>query len=188
MDHSASIQEGLGAKIAGLVEERGWSQEEFARRSGLNRLTVRQIVSSSMAHRPRTATLAACAKALGLSLNELRTRTLEQLLASANNGNDPVRERHKRIEWATQPELAAWMERNADRAARLNDWELDELLSLQGVGGPLTAQGVDHFVGLIERKRKLLERVQTVAATGYLTLLEQIVDLLYDKIRPYANR
>ncbi len=34
----------LAAKIARLVEERGWNQEEFARIARLNRHTVRQIL------------------------------------------------------------------------------------------------------------------------------------------------
>ena len=34
----------LSAKIARLIEERGWNQEEFARTAGLNRQTVRHIL------------------------------------------------------------------------------------------------------------------------------------------------
>src|SRR5207245_2611506 len=90
-------------------------------------------------------------------------------------------------EEATQPELRGWIERNQERARRLTSEEIDELLSLQGTGGPLTAFGVDHFVELIERRRKLVEKVQTIAGTEYVDLLEQLVDLLYQKIQPYAS-
>ena len=44
---------------------------------------------------------------------------------------------------------------------------MDELLSLQGVGGPLTAFGVDHFVGQLERRRQLLHKVRTIAGTDW---------------------
>jgi hypothetical protein len=84
--------------------------------------------------------------------------------------------------------LLAWIERNPERAARLTLDEIDELLSLQGTGGPLTAFGVAHFVELIERKRRLLEQVAVIAGTEYIDLLEQFVSLLYEKIQPYRDR
>src|SRR4029077_4055363 len=96
--------------------------------------------------------------------------------------------RQRLFEQATQPELLAWIERNPDRAAQLTAGEMDELLSLQGTGGPMTAFGVAHFVELIERKRRLMEQAAAVAGTEYIDLLEQIVQLLYDKIQPYPDR
>ena len=91
-------------------------------------------------------------------------------------------------EQATQPELRSWMERNPDRAKQLTEAEIDELLSLQGTGGPLTSLGVDHFVQIIERKRRLVHQVQAVAGTEYLDLLEKLVGLMYEKIQPYGDR
>ena len=87
-----------------------------------------------------------------------------------------------------QPELLAWIERNPERADQLSVEEREELLSLQGVGGPLTAFGVAHFVGLIERKRWLKQKVVAIAGTEYLDLLEQIVELVYEKIQPYRDK
>jgi hypothetical protein len=89
---------------------------------------------------------------------------------------------------ATQPELDAWMVCNPDRAKTLDAEEMDELLSLQGVGGPLTACGVEHFVGQVERRRELLHKVRTVAGTEFVDLLEKFVELLYEKVQPYAER
>ena len=57
----------LANKIARLVEERGWNQEEFARIARLNRHTVRQILHPGGRRRLRNATISACARALGLS-------------------------------------------------------------------------------------------------------------------------
>jgi transcriptional regulator with XRE-family HTH domain len=180
----------LATKIARLVEERGWNQEEFARIANLNRQTVRQILMPSGDRRLRNATIAACARALNLSVNELRTVPLERLLPRMHghhpaNGDEQMR---RLYEQATQPELLAWIERNPERARQLGPEELDELLSLQGTGGPLTTIGVEHYVGLIERKRKLLQKVQAVAGTEYIDLLEQVVELMYDKVRPYSDR
>ena len=41
----------LAVKIARLVEEHGWNQEDFARNTGLNRQTVRQILRRNGARR-----------------------------------------------------------------------------------------------------------------------------------------
>jgi transcriptional regulator with XRE-family HTH domain len=180
----------LATKIARLVEERGWNQEEFARIANLNRQTIRQILMPGTERRLRNATVGACARALNLTVNELRTLPLERLLPrmhSEHPANSDDRMRHL-YEHATQPELLGWMERNQERAKQLTPDEVDELLSLQGTGGPLTSMGVEHFVSLIERKRKLVDKVQAIAGTEYIKLLEQLVELMYDKVQPYGDR
>jgi hypothetical protein len=189
-DATTSAGEDLAPKIARLVQERGWNQEEFARIARLNRHTARQILLPGPRRRLRNATVGACARALGLTVNELRTQPLERLLprmaeGHPANGDSPLR---RLYEQATQPELRAWTERNPDRAARLTAEEIDELLSLQGSGGPLTAFGVESFVERLERRRNLLDRVNAVAGTEYLDLLEQFVGLLYEKVQPSRDR
>jgi hypothetical protein len=181
----------LASKIARLVEERGWNQEDFARISGLNRQTVRPFFNPTGDRRLRNATIGACARALGLTVHELRNLPLERLLPRMHR-HDPPPDGEERMRYlyeaATQPELKAWMERNPDRAKQLSPEEVDELLSLQGTGGPLTSFGVEHFVELIERKRKLIQQVQAIAGTEYLDLLEKMVGLLYEKVQPYSDR
>jgi hypothetical protein len=181
---AASVE--LARRIARLVEERGWNQEEFARIARLNRHTVRQILVEGGSRRLRNATVSACARALGLSVNELRTLPLERLLPRMSESQPaPGEDRLRRLfAEASQPELVAWIERNPDRARLLSAEELDELLALQGINGPLTAFGVDGFVERLERRRKLLQRVQAIASTEYMELLEQLVALIYDKVRP----
>jgi hypothetical protein len=180
----------LATKIARLVEERGWNQEEFARIARLNRHTARHILVGGGSRTLRNATISACARALGLSVSELRTTPLDRLLPKMRNtlpanGDDGVRRLYDR---ATQPELLSWMERNPDRARRLSADEIDELLSLQGTGGPLTAFGVDGFVERIERRRKLIQQINAITGTEYLDLLEQFVALIYEKVQPYRDR
>jgi transcriptional regulator with XRE-family HTH domain len=179
----------LAGKIARLVEERGWNQEDFARGAQLNRQTVRQILGQNGQRRLRNATISACARALGMSVSELRDRPLEQLLARVNRRAPTDGDEHLRrlYEQATQPEVMAWIERQPDRARQLSAEEIDELLSLQGTGGPLTSAGVEYFVALIERKRRLIQQVHAVAGTDYLELLEKFVGLLYEKVQPYAE-
>jgi transcriptional regulator with XRE-family HTH domain len=179
----------LVIKIARLVEERGWNQEDFARNAGLNRQTVHRILFRDSKRRLRNVTVSRCARALGLSVNDLRSLPLERLLQrmpgrQMPEGTAPTEQLYDR---ATQPELQAWLERNPERARLLTVTELDELFSLQGTGGPLSRTGVEHFVALIERKRELINQVHAIAGTEYLDVLEKLVGLMYEKIQPYRE-
>ncbi|MBI2805284.1 MAG: helix-turn-helix transcriptional regulator [Planctomycetes bacterium] len=177
----------LRAKIVALVKERGWHQEEFARNADLNRLTVRSIFRGPP-RKLHNATVQSCARALGVSVHDLLTQPIEKLLPRMRVAlpvNDQARVLY---EQATQPELLAWLERNPDRAAQLSPQEIDELLSLQGTGGPLTEFGVAHHVEQIERRRRILEHVAVIAATEHVDLLEQFVRILYERIQPYRER
>src|SRR5581483_3016367 len=99
----------VGEKIARLIEERGWNQEAFCRLAGLHRDTVRQILSRDRGRRLRIATVRACANALGLSVNELRSDSLERLLSKIRTSgiSDDSDEVRRFYEEATQPELLA---------------------------------------------------------------------------------
>jgi hypothetical protein len=181
----------LATKITHLVKERGWNQEDFARIAELNRQTVRQILNPTGDRRLRNATIGACARALNLSVHDLIHLPLERLLPRMHKHQQPAEDKDKLrylYEMATQPELRGWMDRNSERAKQLTDDEIDELLSLQGTGGPLTSFGVEHFVEMIERKRKLVQQVHAIAGTEYLDLLEKMVGLLYEKVQPYGDR
>ena len=180
----------LALKIKRLVKERGWNQEEFARITRLNRHTVRQILApgAQMDRRLRNSTVGACARALGLTVSELTDLPLERLLPRMVEGGSGADETlRRRYEEATQPELRAWIDRNQDRARQLSDEELDELLAMQGPGGPLAAFGVEAFVVRIERRRQLVQQVSVIAGTEYLELLEKLVLLLYEKVRPSGD-
>lgn len=180
----------LADKIARLVQERGWNQEEFARISRLNRHTVRQILLPGEHRRLRNATIGACARALGLTVNELRTLPLERLLPRMNEGHpaNGVAPLRRLYEKAIQPELVAWIERNGGRAQQLSDAEVDELLALQESLDALNAIGVEGFVEQLERRRRILQQVQAIVATEYRDLLEQLVALLYEKVHPSRDR
>jgi hypothetical protein len=180
----------LALKIKRLVKERGWDQEEFSRIARLNRHTVRQILApgDQPPRRMRNSTVGKCARALGLTVSELTDLPLERLLPRmVEGGSGPDEALRRRYEEATQPELRAWIDRNNDRARQLTEEELDELLAMQGPGGPLAAFGVEAFVARIERRRELLRQVGVIASTEYLELLEKLVLLLYEKVRPSGD-
>jgi len=176
----------LVGKIARLVQERGWNMEEFARIARLNRHTIRTIMVEGGSRKLRNATVSACAKAIGVSVNDLLTLPLDRLLPRMSESHPAhsgaaVR---KLYDQAWQPELVAWLERNPDRARQLAPEEIDEILMLQGPEGPLAAHGVEAFVGRLERRRRLVKQVIAIAGTEFLDFLEQFVGLLHEKIQP----
>jgi hypothetical protein len=182
----------LAIKIARLVEEKGWNQEDFSKFTRLNRHTVRHIMLNPESGRHlRNATVAACANALNLSVNELRTLPLERLLVRIRqplpllNGDDKL---HRLQREATQPELRAWIERNPERTSQLTSEEIDNLLAAQGPGGPLLLIGVEGYVKQLERRRELIQKVHDIVGTEYQDLLEKLVGLLHEKIQPPRDR
>jgi transcriptional regulator with XRE-family HTH domain len=185
--NTAGAPTGAGAelafRIAKLVEEKGWNQEDFARISGLNRHTVRLILNGGPKRRLRNATVGQCAKALGLTVDELRTLPTDRLLlrmhGKAAADEEALRILHDR---ATLPELSQWLDRNRERAAALRRDEIEELLDLQQPGGPLERLGVEHGVGLIERRRDLCCKIKHLAGTEYFETLEQLVGLMAEKV------
>lgn len=173
----------LAHKIAKLVEEKGWNQEDFARISQLNRHTVRLIMNGGPKRRLRNATVSQCSEAFGLTVNELRTLSIDRLLARVHGKPASDEEALKLLrDRAVLPELVSWVGRNEDRASGLQPDEVRELLDLQAPGGPLERLGVEHFVDLIERRRELLCQVRKIAGTEYRELLEQFVGLLAEKV------
>lgn len=179
----------LANKIARLVEERGWNQEDFAKISRLNRHTVRQILHGGPKRQLRNATVSQCAEALGLTVSELRTLPLDRLLPRMHGKPAADEESLKLLYERSQlPELVAWLERNRDRAAELRPDEVQELLDMQAPGGPLVKMGVDTCVDMIERRRHLVCRVKEIAGTEYFDFLEQCVKLIHDKVKPAARR
>lgn len=173
----------LAFKITKLVEERGWNQEDFAKFARLNRHTVRQILHAGPQRRLRNATVSQCAEALGLTVNELRTLPLERLLPRMH-GKPPADEEALQLlrSSATLPELVAWLDRNADRAAEFRADEIGELLVMQEPGGAMERFGVERCVENLERRRELMLRVKMILNTEYIELLEQVVDLVCDRI------
>src|SRR5262249_33581321 len=104
----------LASKIARLVEERGWNQEDFARIANLNRNTVHTMLQRQN-RRLRNATVQACAKALGLTVSDLRSQPLDRLLPRMHgqtpptDADDALRRLYQHV---SHPDLRAWIDRN----------------------------------------------------------------------------
>lgn len=186
MSGSVSVHAGgeLAYKIAKLVEERGWNQEVFARISRLNRHTVRQILNGGPKRRLRNDTVRRCADALGLTVNELCTLTIDRLLPRMHGKPPADEEAFKMLtDRAALPDLVNWLARNRTRAMDLRADEIGELLDAQNPGGVLEKLGVEPFVEFLERRRALVHKVHQLANSEYVGCLETIVGLLFEKVQ-----
>lgn len=172
----------LAYKIARLVEEKGWNQEDFARIAHLNRHTVRHILHAEENRRLRNATVSQCAEALGLTVSELRTQSLDRLLLRMH-GKAPADEEALKLlyDTATLPELVHWLQQHPDRVRDLHADDIEDILNAQQPGGILERFGVEAFMVRLERRRKLMAQVRFLAGTEQLDFLEKFVTLLYEK-------
>lgn len=84
---------------------------------------------------------------------------------------------------ACQPIFCQWSIDHPDRFSELTPDEIDELLSLQATGGPLTEFGVEHFVGILERRRKLHLQLDAIAGTDWLDHVERYLELVFQAIQ-----
>src|SRR5438270_3288415 len=146
MDGPNASRSDLAGKIARLVEERGWNQEDFARIANLNRHTVREIVKNGGGRRLRNATVSQCAAALGLHVNELRDLPLDRLLPRMHGKKLPEDEGglKKLTERSENQDVLGWLNRNPDRAAQITPEEADEILAMDGPNGVLARMGIEH--------------------------------------------
>ena len=145
---------GLGSKIACLVREKGWTQQEFARRAGLSRQTAREILAQPGPRSLRNRTIFGCAQALGVRVEDLRGQSVKELLKALTLPRRSWLEAADGHELATQPVVRTWLEDHPEWAAQLAPDELGELLSMQGTGGPLTADGVDQAARRNQRRKQ----------------------------------
>jgi len=178
----------LATKIARLVEEKGWNQEDFARIAQLNRHTVRLLLHGGDHRKLRNATVSQCAEAFGLTVSDLRNLPLDRLLARIHGKVEAdANVLHTLHDQAKHQVLLDWLERNRLRASQLCPAEAEELLAMQGADGPILRLGVDQCVEIIERRRRIIQQVKALTATEYLPLLEQLVALMHDKIASTAG-
>jgi transcriptional regulator with XRE-family HTH domain len=185
--HLCDLSTSLSGKIAGLVRERGWSQKEFARRAGLSLQTVREILEQTCHRRLRNRTIFGCARALGMGVADLRSQSIPSSPETLHARNRSFLTEDLRYDMATQPQVKQWLEDQGSEAARYTQDEIGELLSMQGTGGPLTAEGLQVALRLLDRKRRLIERIHVIAGTEHLDMLESMVDCLFERVQPYGN-
>lgn len=166
-------------KLARLVREKGWTPRHLAQAAKIDPRTAAALCAGSK-KKARNDIVKAAANALGLTVDELHHVELPVLLRrvrEAESAAAPVERLRQR-----QPALADWLENTPQHD--LTPLEIEELASLQGTGGPLTAAGLEEWMERLRRKRQLLRRTEILAGTSYLPLLEEITRLMLAELDP----
>lgn len=169
----------LQQKIARLITQKGWNQEDFARISRLNRHTVRTIMLGKEV-KLRNSTLESCARAFGFTPDQLIQSPLELLLSKLDTNQTPVQQQRYRrlLEGITREELKNWMEKHPDRARLLESSAIDEILSFQ-TNPSFNPGNLETLILRLERKARILEKVRHLNHPRHLEVLEHLLDTMH---------
>ncbi|REJ94083.1 MAG: XRE family transcriptional regulator [Planctomycetota bacterium] len=149
---------------------------EVADRAGISRTTLYNL-DRGRTGRPRTKTLKRIAEALEIPV--------EQLLCPPGRGEAaPQRAATATFDRATNPEVSAVIDDRPDLFRGWSEQELDELYSMFGTGGQLTARGVVLAAEAINRKREAIRKLDVVLETHLREDAIHLVDTLYRMVQP----
>jgi hypothetical protein len=154
----------------------------------VNRRTAHDILSGDKAT-VRADTVEKIAEAFKLSVADLQSLDVDELVRRLRGAAFPFHSQADLAEaLAVQPLLVDWLNDHPEEAAKLMPWELDELKSLQATGGPLTYEGVAHFVAIIFRKREAVAMLTALAGTELFPIVEDFLRVLHARVQPYKDR
>jgi transcriptional regulator with XRE-family HTH domain len=146
-----------------LMAAAGLSVEQVAEKTGVDKRTVRAILSAS--HRPHPRTLHRLAEGLGVPIDEFFV--------------DPSRLLYRRFDRQTNPVIAEILESRGELFAQWTEADFDELHSRVASGGPLLAEGALAAIRDMNRKRALTEKLALLLETGYADLVAGMIELFY---------
>jgi transcriptional regulator with XRE-family HTH domain len=159
---SISTQENLRR----LMSAAGMSINEIAQRTGIDKRTIRGIISG--AKQPHTRTLHRLAAGLGVSVDELFI--------------DPARLLYRFFDRLTNPMVDEVVANHGELFIGWTEADFDELNSRVGIGGPLTVEGALAAVRHMNRKRELQEKLDLLLESSHADVAGDILDVLYEKI------
>ena len=149
-----------------LLAQLGWTIEQAARKSGLDRRTLRGILEGTS--RPQPRTLHRLARGLGVSSNELFL--------------DPARLLYRRFDRQTNPVVAEVVDDHPELFLGWTESDFEELHSRVGTGGPLTAEGTVTAAAEMNRNRSLHEKLALLLESSQAELIRSIVEVMYEKV------
>jgi transcriptional regulator with XRE-family HTH domain len=148
-----------------LMAAAGLSVEQVTEKTGVDKRTIRAILSATQ--RPQPRTLHRLAEGLGVPIDEFFV--------------DPSRLLYRRFDRQTNPVIAEVVESRGELFAGWTEADFDELHSRVASGGPLRMEGALAAVQDMNRKRVLMEKFSVLLETGHADLVAGIIELFYDK-------
>lgn len=179
---------GLAERIRVACVRRGWDIGELARRAGVSRTTLSQLLNGHT-DRPHGTTLKQLADALDLDVEELLTRERrgpgspvparrDQVSCTINSGDAGAR-----FDRATNTVVTDVLQERPDLFSNWSTNDVDELYSLFGVGGQLNRRGVVAAAESINGKRETIRKLHVVLDTHLRERAVDLIDLLYEMVQ-----
>ena len=160
MNHST------GQNLRRLMANQGLTIEEVARKSGMDRRTIRGILDGRQKPHPRT--LHRLAESLGIPGDEFFL--------------DPAQLLYRRFDRFTNPVVDEVVESTPGLFSGWTEADFDELHSRFGVGGCLTAEGVIAAAHDMNGRRALHEKLALLLESSQADLIRGILELLYRQV------
>jgi transcriptional regulator with XRE-family HTH domain len=155
-----------GDNLRRLMAAHGWTADQVAAHTGLDRRTVTAILDGRHKSHPRT--IKRLADGLGVASDEFFV--------------DPSQLLYRQFDRRTNPAVDELL---ASRPALFADWtsaDFEELHSRVGTGGPLTVDGVREAVSRMNLHREVHEKVSVLLESSQAEALRGIVDVLYAQV------
>ncbi|MDD4270015.1 MAG: helix-turn-helix transcriptional regulator [Pirellulales bacterium] len=148
-----------------LIVQQGLTASQVAAKTGLDRRTVRAVLSGSA--KPHLRTIHRLAEGLGVSSDEFYVEPSQLAYRQFDRQTNPVAEEviHE------HPELFA-------------DWtiaDFDELHSRFGAGGAMTRAGVLEAAQAMNRRRTVHEKLAVLLESSSGELARTMIELLYEQ-------
>lgn len=160
------------ANLRWLMQWRGISFSELVRRTGIERHVIARWMKSG-AEKPRSEYLTRMASVLGLEDPRLIFEV------DLHERQDDLLPQPRTIDRSTNPLIEQVVTEQPQLFASFSEDDWDEIYSLHGTGGPLTAEGVIGSADHINAKRDLRQKFEAVMETDYFPTLQSIIELMY---------
>jgi transcriptional regulator with XRE-family HTH domain len=155
-----------GANIRRLMAKLDMTVQEVVDATGLDERTLRSLLHGVT--RPHARTLHKLATGLGVSTDELF--------------QDPFQTGQFEFDTATNPRVAACVDRHPQLFADWTMAEFEELFSRMAVGGELTEEGAVAAAMAMNARRELLEQVAIILESNEADVLRDFIGLLYKRV------
>ena len=155
-----------GNNLRRLMAVHGWTTDQVAAQTGLDRRTIKAILDGRHKSHPRT--IKRLADGLGVAVDEFFVDPSQLLYRQFDRGTNPAVDELL----ASRPELFA-------------DWtsaDFEELHSRVGTGGPLTVEGVREAATRMNLHRETHEKMAVLLESSQADVVRGIVDLLYAQV------
>jgi transcriptional regulator with XRE-family HTH domain len=149
-----------------LITQLGWTIDEVARKTGLDRRTIHGLLEGAI--RPQARTLHRLAQGMGVSAGELFL--------------DPAQLLYRHFDRQTNPVVAEVVQDHPELFVGWTEGDFDELHSRVGTGGPLTAEGTVAAAAEMNRNRGLHEKLALLLESSQAELIRSIVEVMYEKV------